>query len=425
MPLPTTFAGVSSRGAGMFAKTGYAPLSLSASGVTTSLTYGATSGFGSLSATGGSGNFTYSVYSGNIPLGITLNTSSGYLTGVVGAGPNYATSNGLYPVVFNVYDNVTGLSAQSSSINISSTFTASWLGKSGTSQAIRITTGGTFTSYSLPSNGYSPCAGPDGNMWFRTGAGIVKMDSSYTATVVNSGNTGGGFGMVTASDGNMWSPDYSFSYMLRITTSGTVTSYSPTSGYVGYTCLGPDGNAYAESDGGTLVHRFSTSGSYTGFTLPGGATTLDICASLGGLIYVGSTYDTLIYGYRGRITGYTVHSTVYSMTTSGTFTLIVDNSSNPSNSITNQIATDSSGYIWYDANTSYMFNSSPSGATQNSFSTNVYGALWRGPNGYLWGCIPGTSQVGFFNLPNANEYAVYTYGYGALTGYSKGICSGF
>jgi len=327
MPLPTTFAGVSARAAGMFAQTGYATLSLSASGVTTSLTYGATSGFGSLSATGGSGNFTYSVYSGNVPLGITLNTSSGYLTGVVGAGPNYATSNGLYPVVFSVYDNVTGLSAQSSSINISSTFTASWSGKDGSTQAIRITIGGTYTSYSLPMNGYSPCAGPDGNMWFRTGSGIVKINSSYTVTLVNSSYTGGPFGMVTASDGNMWSPDGSFSYMYRITTSGTVTSYTPTSGYVGYTCLGPDGNVYAESYGGTLVHRFTTSGSYTGFTLPTG-TTLDICASLGGLVYVGAQYTSFTTGYRGRITGTTIHSTVYSMTTSGTFTLIVDNTSN-------------------------------------------------------------------------------------------------
>ena len=109
MPLPTTFAADSVRGKGLFnGKITYTAPTINTSGVITSMTTGATSG-GNVSASGGSGSYSYSVYSGSLPYNLTLNTSTGYITGTLQAG-------GTFNVVFNVTDTVSGLSTQSGTV---------------------------------------------------------------------------------------------------------------------------------------------------------------------------------------------------------------------------------------------------------------------------------------------------------------------
>ena len=74
-------------------------LYISTSGVTTAVASGATSA-GSVTAGGGSNNFNFTIVSGSLPTGLSLNNSTGAITGG-------ATTTGSYSTVFQVTDTAT------------------------------------------------------------------------------------------------------------------------------------------------------------------------------------------------------------------------------------------------------------------------------------------------------------------------------
>jgi len=211
MPFVGTFAGDSARGKGMFnAKIAYTAPTINTSGVITSMTTGATSG-GNVSASGGSGVYSYSVYSGSLPYNLTLNTSTGYITGTLQAG-------GTFNVVFNVTDTVSGLSTQSGTVTITTTYSNVYL----------------FEGTNPSSSSYSDLAKIDLNLATTT------HNSLYSNTFVNTTTQLG-----TDSYGRIFCPVPSYGAMW-IWSNGSSSSLVTPSDYIikSNACLGPDGNMY-------------------------------------------------------------------------------------------------------------------------------------------------------------------------------------
>ena len=125
-------------------------LYISTSGVTTAVASGASSA-GSVTAGGGSNNFSFTISSGSLPTGLSLNSSTGAITGG-------ATTTGSYSTVFQVTDTTTSKIAVSNTV----TFTVT-----APLYAFPVGTSFTFTN-----------AGNTG----QTGPSLVQVQSAYSAT---------------------------------------------------------------------------------------------------------------------------------------------------------------------------------------------------------------------------------------------------
>ncbi|HEY5095903.1 MAG TPA: hypothetical protein VII69_12380 [Candidatus Eremiobacteraceae bacterium] len=168
------------------------------------------------------------------------------------------------------------------------------------------TTSGSFSVKTIPSGDLSAAGrltlGPDGNVWFTEQAHIAKITTSGTITEFayadgNVSNTYGAIatgsdgdlwvteyndnviddvdpsdgsmtqyplpcapiGLVSAKDGNLWAPCNN-NLLIRITTSGTVTSvqnFFGTDGYPGGFTLGPDGNPWYTTSNHNMIATFN------------------------------------------------------------------------------------------------------------------------------------------------------------------------
>ena len=154
-----------------------------------------------------------------------------------------------------------------------------WFTNDGTDEIGRITTGGVFSEYPLPTHnagGYGIAAGPDGALWFVERnvdkVGRIDIYGNVTEYVLPSG--AGAIYIATGPDGNLWITENARGAIARMTTKGDVTEY-PMPSSCAYSCspfditAGPDGamwfslvscpsNCYPSVPG--LVGRITTDG---------------------------------------------------------------------------------------------------------------------------------------------------------------------
>lgn len=162
----------------------------------------------------------------------------------------------------------------------------------------RITTSGTRTDFTLPTNTYTGvgiASGPDGNLWF-TEAGleldkVAKMSTTSGEVIAQYGaGNGPPEGIAAGPDGNMWVAQSAISTgnaIAKYTTSGTKTSYSlPTSSHPRGIVAGPDGNMWFTESGTSKVGKITTSGTISEYALPGGSEPQGIAAGADGKLYV-------------------------------------------------------------------------------------------------------------------------------------------
>lgn len=148
------------------------------------------------------------------------------------------------------------------------------------------TPSGTTTKYAVKSeSGPSGItAGPDGNLWFteHTAGYVGKMSTAGTVLAEYKLPAGSGEpGSITSGpDGNLWyTTSIGADKIGKITTSGTITQYSLTSGSSasGITS-GPDGNLWFTESGRNKIGKITTSGTVTEYSLPAGSSPKGITA---------------------------------------------------------------------------------------------------------------------------------------------------
>ena len=183
-----------------------------------------------------------------------------------------------------------------------------WFTETSAHKVAKVTTGGVFTEYALPSGG-SPLGitvGPDLNLWV-TEQGTNKIAKVTTAGVVTeyaiATPSSTPAGIVQGPDGNLWFAEQDANKVASITTAGTVTEYSiPTAASAPWGIgLGDDGNLWFAEQTGNKVAKVQP----TALAAPGAPT------GVGAVIGVGSanvtwTAPTAVGG--SAITGYTIFS---------------------------------------------------------------------------------------------------------------------
>ena len=159
----------------------YATLLIDTSALDTYLTKGQTTGFGSVSASGGSGNYTFSINSGTMPSGLTFN-SNGTITGTV------ATSSAQIDSIltFQVTDTTTTLTNTSGTVTLS---TEAWGSQIYTSSGTWNAPAGVSTVSVVCIGGGGSGAGYTGSAW---NAGAKGTDSYFSSITTVRGIGGGG-----------------------------------------------------------------------------------------------------------------------------------------------------------------------------------------------------------------------------------------
>lgn len=197
----------------------------------------------------------------------------------------------------------------------------------------RITTAGDMTVFPISSPGQHPdgiAVGADGALWFGGYNAIRRMTTDGTVTTFDH-NLGGVSGVARGSDGAIWFGLQEVNTIGRITTSGSITSFSVPDG-LGTTglVLGPDGAIWAADSGSSQIDRITTTGAVTTYPrtdgIPGSAT--DITVGADGALW------------------FTNGETVGRITTAGVTTMfempsIVD--------LTEGIASGADGAIWFSS----------------------------------------------------------------------------
>jgi virginiamycin B lyase len=105
---------------------------------------------------------------------------------------------------------------------------ALWFTQPGYSQIGRITTTGVVTSYKVSEDAAEITAGPDGALWFTEnggGGGIGRLTTAGVLTEFAASSDAQG--ITSGPDGAMWFTEWSHGTVLRITSTGVTTVYSP------------------------------------------------------------------------------------------------------------------------------------------------------------------------------------------------------
>ena len=138
----------------------------------------------------------------------------------------------------------------------------------------RVTTGGSFTMFTVPTSNSEPygiTSGPDGNLWFTefaankigriTPAGVFTEFPIPTSSSEPQDITSG-------SDGNLWFTELDGHKIGRITPSGKITEFSlPQNHLAQFITRGPDGNLWFTTTADT-VGRITVKGQVTEFKVP-------------------------------------------------------------------------------------------------------------------------------------------------------------
>jgi virginiamycin B lyase len=148
----------------------------------------------------------------------------------------------------------------------------------------------TINEFAIPTANSQPdgiTKGPDGNIWF-TEAFSGKIGRITTTGIITEFSASAGFlySITAGPDGNLWFTD-SNNAVGRITTSGEVTLFPvPTAsgGLYGITA-GPDGNLWFAENGVNKIGRITTTGVVTEFPLPAGGGPYGITAGSDGNLW--------------------------------------------------------------------------------------------------------------------------------------------
>jgi virginiamycin B lyase len=149
----------------------------------------------------------------------------------------------------------------------------------------KITTSGTFTAYASSGQPTGIAAGPDGNVWFtqNTGNKIVKTTTSGTMTEYSPPAATNLWGLVSGPDEKLW---FTASGKIgKITTGGTVTEYSVGAGEIKGITEGPDGLLWFANYGGNKIGKITTGGTVTEYSLPTGSNPWDVAAGSDGNVW--------------------------------------------------------------------------------------------------------------------------------------------
>jgi Putative Ig domain len=230
----------------------YATLAINTSALDTYLNKGQTTGFGAVTATGGSGNYTFSIASGTMPSGLTFN-SNGTITGTVSTSSAQVDS----ALTFTVTDTTTTLTNTSGTVTISTeawgsqTYTSSSTWTAYTGSAWKAGANGT-TSYFNSITTVAGYGGGGGISAYGAGGGFAPTPSTGVSGGHN-GNSGaiygGGAGNYTAANanGNVVTP-----YNGGGGTGSNVYGTTGTQGSAGVATsntIGGDGGAYGGGGG--------------------------------------------------------------------------------------------------------------------------------------------------------------------------------
>jgi len=156
-----------------------------------------------------------------------------------------------------------------------------WFTLFGANKISKVTPGGVFTEYTLPSPSSGPYQitnGSDGALWFTEFQNSTKQVGKITTAGVITeysipdagGITPRALGIATGSDGALWVTCPNTSQIARVSTAGQVTTYALPSSYSpSAITAGPDGALWF-AENGTLgaVGRISTDGVVTHYPLP-------------------------------------------------------------------------------------------------------------------------------------------------------------
>ncbi len=331
MSVPLTFLILSAcGGGGGGGGSAPSPASISATANITAqnLTVGtAMASFSPLTPSGGATPYTYSITSGTLPAGLSLNVSTGAVTGTPTA--TYATAN----VVFSVKDANNVVASTTSNVNFT---VAAW--------TVLYSFAGGIGDGSRPD--CSLIQASDGNFYGVTNIGgannlgtVFKITTSGIETVLH--NFAGGIGdgsqpycsLIQASDGNFYGVTNigganNLGTVFKITTSGTETVLYSFAGGIGdganpegHLIQASDGNLYGLTQTGGAhgwgaLFKITTSGTETVLWSFGG--TGDGTAPVGSLVQAS---DGNLYGLT-ETGGANSVGTVFKITTSGTETVL-------------------------------------------------------------------------------------------------------
>jgi len=260
---------------------------------------------------------------------------------------------------------------------------ALWFTQPDASSISRMTTGGSFTAFSIPSLNSHPAgiaAGPDGALWFIEAAsskiGRLTTAGAFTEYPFASGGNNVNDGITAGPDGALWFTEFGDNRVGRITTSGAVTTFNvPTagSGPSGIT-TGQDGALWFVQTNGNNVGRVTTGGAFSEFPIPTpDSQPVGITAGADGALWFTESNGSKI----GRIT------------TSGVITEFGAQSGNLS-----QIVAAPDGTLWFTDRTGSIGRITTSG-TVSEFATVAASpvGITVGSDGNLWYADQGDDSI--------------------------------
>ncbi len=247
---------------------------------------------------------------------------------------------------------------------------------------------GHVTEYTLPTKESWPWGiteGPDGNMWFTENgiAKIAKITTSGTVTSYSLPAESSPVGITAGSDGKLWFTDQSRNKVGKITTSGTITEYSTPaeSSPFGITA-GPDGNLWFTDLVTSKVGKITTSGTITEYSPAANTNPFGIAVGPDGNLWFTQCSQ----------------SGVSKITTSGTITeYALPREGSPFGANPQGIAAGPDGNLWFaEAAPGNIGKITTSGTlTEYSLPKESYPtAIAAGPDGNLWFTEESRSKIG-------------------------------
>jgi streptogramin lyase len=186
-----------------------------------------------------------------------------------------------------------------------------WFTEANGNRIGRITTAGVITEFPIPSVDSWPMGGitvgPDGALWFTEGLGnrIGRITTAGVITEFPTPTANSGPGGITAGpDGALWFTEGLGNRIGRITTAGVITEFPiPTadSGPGGITA-GPDGAVWFTEYHGKQIGRITTAGVIIEFPIPSGSGPSRITAGPDGALWFTAFDSDGKIGRIGRIT---------------------------------------------------------------------------------------------------------------------------
>jgi streptogramin lyase len=227
-------------------------------------------------------------------------------------------------------------------------------------------------------------SGPDGNLWFTEPLAhkIGKITTSGTITEFTPPGSIEPFNIISGPDGNLWFTDIGSGNIGRATTSGTITLFPTSSSSTEGITIGPDGNLWFVEPNAAKVGRITTSGTLSEF-----ATTTS-----------GSNPSWIVTGPDGNLwfTEYLGGGKIGKITPSGTITEFPTptNFSGPS-----QITTGPDNNLWFTEIGVGQIGKITTSGTISEFLTSSSNSqpndnIIPGPDGNLWFAENNASKIG-------------------------------